>query len=700
MWPKVLFTPNDIITACEAVKAVGQAALQRQEPKPAKRKPAKSGADEFKTPKVRLAYVHQYAPAFRTVRQQTKADSEGRWFVSLAPLKASFTPKFLCISGDTKSALIDVLVGEVWVTAGQSNMASGSNRSAWLDNAGLLEPAVRYTVHSSSAPKPLADLPKRSDWRVCTVEGGDTLTGVSTIAYLLAKNLHRQLRVPVGVINTATGGSLGSEWTGLPELKSIDHPRVKELFTNPKAMPARNFNGRIAPIGPLAVRGALFMQGEQQALTHCIPRYRPIFPRVISAFRRAFGDENLPFGIIGLHLQGAPDTEDAMANGYAVVGDIHYRTHLQTPNTGYITGHDITGGLHPNWKRPLAERAVLWALTDVYGQPGAGRRERGGQTRYKLKVQLDGKLARVYLMVPGRTRGKDGGWKPTDVPTSTYYPKTYDGLPYGGFALADADGRWYPGRVKRGCDVSYLSERDRKRDKVFYNCLEISHPLCSKPVAMRYGYGDGSAHLGGYYTPVPPLRTDNWPTWKMEEGVKNRPIMHQMQAVAEQDRWDRISRETVHDAHDADMNLHPTARAMLGGLADRTIAALELVAPNDALADKATALSKGYIAKVSKQYRRPDNLWGKKALWWVKGHRLQTLPADMDKALKDKKVAAAYAKLQRAAREFKQAVDALPQAPPLPKEIRPAPLPELNPNYTSETRKTAAAKSPPTPPSK
>lgn len=668
----------------DAVRVVGEAALRRETPET--KKP--NTESEFETPKVRLAYVQEDAPKFDMQTLQAKADGDGRWSVVFEPLAASFTPKFLCVSGDEKSAILDVLVGELWVTAGQSNMAWGGNRSAWLDNAGLLEPAVRYTVHSHSAPKPLEDLPKRSTWRVCAVEDDATLTGVSTIPYLFAKHLHRQLKVPVGVINTATGGSLGSEWTGLPELRSIDHPHVKELFdADSKAMPGRNFNGRIAPLGRLGARGALFMQGEQQALTHQIPRYRPIFPKIISAFRRALGDENLPFGIISLHLQGAPEAEDAMANGYAVVSDIHYRTHLQTPGTGFISGHDVTGGLHPNWKRPLAERAALWALRDVYGLPGLGKRERGQQTRYKFEVEFVDGAARVYLMLPGRVRGQDGQWIESFRPANMYYPKTYDGLPYAGFALADADGRWYPGRVRRACDERYLSEKDKRRKKVFYNCLEVSHPLLKKPVALRYAYGAGSGHLGSYYTPLPPQRTDDWRTWEMEEGVKNRPIMHQMQAVAEQDRWDRKSRETVFDAHEADMNLDPTPRRMLGALADRIATGLELVVPDEEFRAETDALSKEYVGRVSEQYRRPDNLWGKKAMWWVKGHRLQTLPDELDKAMKDEKVAAAYARLQAATKEFQDAVDALPVSPPLPEAIRPAPLPELNPSYSPETRK-------------
>jgi len=267
------------------------------------------------------------------------------------------------------------------------------------------------------------------------------------------------------------------------------------------------------------------------------------------------------------------------------------------------------------------------------------------------------------------------------------YPQTYDNLRYRGFALADADGRWYPARVRRGVDESYLSEQDKKRKKIFYNYLEVWHPLVDKPVALRYGFGDGSAHLGSYYRPIPPYRTDNLPTWKREEGVNNRPIMHQMQAVAEQDRWDRISRETVHDAHEADMNLHPTAKQMLHRLGARMAKGLELVVPDQEFREQAAALSKESLDKVSEQYRRPDNLWGKKALWWGRGQRLQTLPDEMDKTLDEKKVAEAYAHLQKAVKDFRDAVDALPEAPPLPKEIRPAPLPELNPSYSRETRK-------------
>jgi len=669
----------------EAIKAVGQAALNRVRRESPKAKPGKDD-NAFSTPKVRLSYVHEDRPVFKTVFRQARADSEGRWSVEFAPMQASFNPKFICLSGAAKSAVLDVLVGEVWLTAGQSNMAWAGNRSAWLDNAGLLEPAVRYTSHSHSAPKPLSDFPKRSDWRICTAGDDGVLKGVSTIPYLFAKNLHRQLKVPVGVINTASGGSLGSEWTGLAELRSIDHPRVKALFSDEKKMPARNFNGRVAPIGKLSIRGAMFMQGEQQALTHCIPRYRQIFPTIIKAFRRAFGDDKLPFGIITLQLQGAPEAEDAMANGYAIVSDIHYQTHLKTPGTGFITGHDVTGGLHPMWKRPLAERAVLWAMTDVYGAPGAGQRDRGGQQKYKMTVTFDRGAARVYLMQPRRVRGKDGS-AIRDVPVNMYYPRTYDCLPYSGFAVADEDGRWYPGRVRRAVDESYLTEQQKRRKKIFYNCLQVRHPLVSRPVALRYGFGDGSAHLGGYYTPIPPYRTESWTTWRMEEGVKNRPIMHTMQAVAERDRWDRKGRETVYDAHEADLNLHATPKEMLRTLADRISIGLELIVPGKEFRRRAAALSKASLDKVSQQYRRPDNLWGKKAMWWVRAHRLRTLPQEMDKALKDPKVAAAYKQLHESLKSFRAAVDELPPTAPLPKDIRPAPLPELNSRYSTQVRK-------------
>ncbi len=77
---------------------------------------------------------------------------------------------------------------------------------------------------------------------------------------------------------------------------------------------------------------------------------------------------------------GRTDIEGGMANGYAIVSDIQYRTHLETPGTGFVTGHDISGGLHPDWKRPLGERAALWALARLSARPVADDRFRRAPT--------------------------------------------------------------------------------------------------------------------------------------------------------------------------------------------------------------------------------------------------------------------------------------------------------------------------------
>lgn len=403
----------------EAVAAAGEDALNRDEP-------VVTESEDVK-PTVRIEYVQQNTPEFATVTQQGKADSNGRWSVTFEPLEASFRPKFLCIAaGSEKLAMIDVLVGEVWVTAGQSNMAYAGDKTGWLDKEGLLLPGLRYAhTGRNSSYKPLADLPERAAWLPCTEEN---VRGLSTIPYLFGKYLHSKLQVPVGVINTASGGAEGNFWCSLEEMQEIDFWAVKEMMAThneaiaawedessrrkildayereyavqlgewekaknaaeaegkrPPAEPKYNppkapqspykisclYNGRIAPIGPLAIRGALFLQGEQQVLTWAMTRYQHVFPRIVRSFRTAMGDAELPFGIIT--LQGAghnkiPITEVGAVNRTAIVREMHYKTHLETPHTGFIPAHDIGRGLHPSWKRPLAERAVHWALRDVY----------------------------------------------------------------------------------------------------------------------------------------------------------------------------------------------------------------------------------------------------------------------------------------------------------------------------------------------
>ncbi len=589
---------------------------------------------EDKPHRVRITYTEENAKPFATVTATTAADDHGRWCVTLDPMTASFTPKSLIATAAvekepiaTTAAISGVLIGEVWLCAGQSNMFYGGNKTGWLDSQGLLPGGVRY-VHTgrSNTYLPAKDLAERARWLPCTEEN---LRGVSTIPYLIGSYLHRKLQVPVAVINAASGGAQGNYWASLAEMNAIDFVTVKRMmaehnkayadWANPakrkaivetaeeayaaeyakwqteaaaakaakkrppaepkKRIPSRPesrymashlFNARIAPIGKLSIRGFFYLQGEQQVLTWCWSQYEYIFPAVLRSFRTAFGDKTLPFGIIT--LQGAGHNkldphEVGCVNRTAIVRDIHYRTHLATPNTGFICAHDVGRGLHPNWKRPLAERAVWWALSDVY------------QTipRDHLSVaKIEYEAGRAYVQVVQdrcrMVRGKDRKMVETYSKAIVKFP-TYSGNDSGtldGFMIAGADRRWYPTRVKY----------DNKKQ-----ALAVWSDLVAEPVALRYGWGSfPRANLGPWQNPLPPFRTDDWP---LQQDFRDKPELDgaaRAQWVKRVDKayadlLDRIIRQGRMDAAMAELKLHGDPRGILKSKAARVAEILAEIDP-------------------------------------------------------------------------------------------------------------------------
>ena len=699
-------------TGDEAVALAGEDALRRETPKD-RGKPG----DEYG---VRLAYVEENAPEFKAIKQSAQADPEGLWFAELPALTASFRPKFLvATSGDERVALKNLLVGEVWVCAGQSNMSWPGNRSAWLDSEGLVEPAVRYArIGRGTWYQPKTDLESGVGWIECTEEVLKIRKSVSTIPYLFGKLLHRRLKVPVGIINVAKGGSFGCEWATRAEMGKIEYEPVKELIAStaeaaarweteegrkqvleeyekeyakqlaewnaatararaegqkPPGKPRRRppgdartgrlpgglLHARVCPFSRLTVRGALFLQGENQALGGQLPRYEYIFPAVIASFRQVLADESLPFGIITLQGDGSTQEgpELGAANGYAIVRDMHYRTHLRTPGTGFICAHDVGGGLHPDWKRPLAERAVHWAAREVY-------RDEGVQSRaLTARVEFAGAKALVYLEWDTRVKVQRDGkteWQTEKRPHMVWWPMTYNIHDYEGFVIAGTDRRWYPAQVRVN-----LERR----------CLELSNALVPKPAAARYGWnGYSRGSIGSWYEPLPPFRTDDWPTAEMEPLPYPRGRVAQFKRRNERlrQKLDRVIRESAVQASVAELELFSEPRGILLSRTKRIEAMLDSVEPSSFEA-RAREMSEDFMARIPERWRRTENIWPKWAPWWNASHRLAMLPDEMAKSLKDEQLAEKLTRLRRALKDFEAAVEALPDPKPLPEAIRPNP---------------------------
>jgi len=671
--------------ATEARAKAGDLALARLTDPAEIKKAQKTWEISKDKPAVHIAYAQKNVSPAPSRSVNVRADKEtGYWLAELEPLPASFTPKFLiAVSGDARAAFNNILVGELWVTAGQSNMAwAGARENIW-EKEGLILNGVRYTTHSDTWYQPKQDLAGRSDWLVC--EDGK-LRKVSAIPYMFGKFVHRKLKVPVGIINAATGGSYGNNWAARSELEQVEFDVIKRMLAatdarvkpwltelgrakilaearkrfeaqladwrkeadaakaagkRPPRQPAFRdpgdprggggpgylFHGRVSSVSGLNIRGAIFLQGEQQSLGGAKwSQYEQVFPAIVRSFRAAFRQEKLPFGIITLQGMGrcknTPEA-DAESNGYTNVRDIHYRTHLAMPGTGFICAHDVGGGVHPSWKRPVAERAAYWALRDVYGAIAPPR------IRVR-EVRFEGSKARVYFERLAKRvdrEKKKAEWVAGKDPV---LPGTNDSRDYDGFAVAGKDKRWYPGKV--------FADRTRK-------CLVVWSDLLDKPVALRYGWGQyPHANVGGWYDPIPPFRTDAWPVLTVglgteEENRGDRYRMFDSRNEAKRLAMDREIRQALRDIHLLELKLYGDPKRILASKVSRMEMTLDEM---DAafFREEAKRLSAAALANICAQYYKPEGFYPKWTLSWEQAVRLDTLPEQMEKILAQKKLQA------------------------------------------------------------
>ena len=680
----------------EALAKAGAEALSRgrdQEAAPAKGGKKAANAPVEQGRKVRMSYQETNAPAFEAVEAKAKADAAGMWVIEAAPLTASFAPKFVIAAGASgKAAIKNVLVGEVWVCAGQSNMFYSGNKTKWLDSEGLLPSGVRYAhTGRNSSYKPADDLAQRATWNECVEEN---TRSISTIPYLFGKFLHTRLRVPVGIINAASGGAMGNYWCSLDELRKIDFSAIKDMMATrdkavvdwekpaerkrildayeqqyaelleqwekdaaqakadkkrPPAKPERRppgspktgslasflYNARIVPIGRLPVRGAIYLQGEQQVLGWAIQQYRYTFPAVIRSFRVAFGEE-LPFGIIT--LQGAAHTkgnleEIDMSCRHSVIREIHYRAHQAMPNTGFICAADVGLGLHPNHKRPVAERAVHWALRDIY-------KEIDSQHMSVKTIEFKDGKALVHIQQARAVRERD---RKTGEATLSYrqMPARFqrysssDTFPFDGFMIAGADRRWYPGKIR-------IEPQNA-------GVLEISNDLVDEPVAIRYGWGSfPHANVGSWEDPLPPFRTDDWPLPKgqdltPEDKGKARTEFYRALNEGFAHMLDRKIRQGRMDGAICEMQLYDGPAAILKSKADRIEAILNETAPD--------------FFNSTRMMWKDDRDWKTDRVSGAIVAKIPAKAAQLDKAVKDKEIAESIEDLRKALEKFRAAVE-------------------------------------------
>jgi len=425
-----------------------------------------------------------------------KAGADGKWSVKLAKLAAA-GPHTLTVKGKNTVTFSDVLVGEVWLGSGQSNMAMTVNRAKDYEQeqAAAKFPEIRMFTESSAAAT-TAQTEGKGEWVVCSPE---TVGRFSATAFFFGREIHRTLKVPVGLINSSVGGTPIESWIA-PEgqkqaAKDFDPVKAKAKFEqdqakwkeaakkakaegkpapkaprDPVALNERKgnvgglFNGKIAPLIPYAIRGALWYQGEANSTPDKALFYHAQLTLLVNDWRARWGYD-LPFAWVQLPNFGGAGRD------WPAVREAMLKT-LALKDTGMAITIDIGDekDIHPKNKQDVGRRLAAWALGTVYGQKvatsgpmPAGHQVRGSEVLLSFK-HTDGGLV-----------AKGGELK--------------------GFVVAGEDKQWKSARARIEGDKVIVSSADVKQ-----------------PVAARYAWENWpTCNLyNGAGLPASPFRTDDW----------------------------------------------------------------------------------------------------------------------------------------------------------------------------------------------
>ena len=296
---------------------------------------------------------------------KTQAGEDGRWSAKLDPLQASRNPVSFSVAGDSTIMLEDVLVGDVWLASGQSNMQySVKGATTALEAlADAKVPEMRLCiVGNKPSLTPVSD--RSMKWQACTPESAK---GFSAVAYFFGRDIQKNRDCPVGLIGAYVSGTPAQSWTNLEALQSspllqhyVDalHAASSSEKSINAGVPSSLFNGLIAPLTPMAIKGVIWYQGESN--TDNPEEYRTLFPTMIAGWRKAFGRDDLPF--LFVQLPGFRERQsDPSASKWSMLREAQALA-LKLPKTGMAVTLDLVPPktiLHPKNKADIGRRLAL-----------------------------------------------------------------------------------------------------------------------------------------------------------------------------------------------------------------------------------------------------------------------------------------------------------------------------------------------------
>lgn len=433
------------------------------------------------------------------------AGDDGLWSAMLPAMEVG-EPRELVVSGSSKITIKDVLIGEVWICSGQSNMewrvSSGRSKvNDWdLERATANFPQIRMINYpNTGSQEPIWTHPD-SKWMVCSPE---TVGEFSGVGYFFGRRLLDHLDVPIGLINNAWGGSAADAWVDRETLANTKdyqtsltnwekreaqfaalEERAADLSPQEKKSlealrrqmrgnqrPANIYNGVLSSHLGYGIKGAIWYQGESNAGRAY--QYRYLFPLMIQTWRDDWGQGDFPFYWVQLaDFQG--EVEEPVESTWAELREAQTMTMSKLPNTGEAVIIDAGEGkdIHPRNKQIVGSRLARWALAKQYGLDVAYQ-----SPTYQSMEKSDGKITLSFEHI-------NGGWRPFDVKDPV------------GFAIAGEDKKFV------WADAKIVGEK-----------IEVWSDEIKDPVAVRYAWAQNPVcnMFDDVGLPLTPFRTDDWP---------------------------------------------------------------------------------------------------------------------------------------------------------------------------------------------
>jgi sialate O-acetylesterase len=453
----------------------------------------------------------------------TTTGPDGRWKVTLAPQPASAKPLTLKVKGNNTITLNNLLLGDVWLCSGQSNMSMGVNGFSKIpEYADDLKQAETTPLIRHFAAKDVMAVEEQDNiegkWTVCSARD---VPGFTAVGYYFASSIHAGTGVPIGIVRAAKGSTIIELWLSQrtiledPTLKPLGdklrtalagwedakqaavaagvgpadpafppHPLSPESPLRPHF--STRYNSMIAPFGGMALKGIVWYQAETNSLNPALTAAYPAQQRaLIRSWRDLFGDPDLPFLFVQLPNYRDPADDPNLIENWALMRESQSAT-LDVPNAHMAVTIDIgqADDIHPPNKFDVGERLGALALHHVYGKSEVVP---GGPVFERMEIRSERAVITFTGTAGGLIVGRKDGRAAVAVQADGRLAR---------FAIAGAD------KVFHWADAVIDGDR-----------VVVSSPAVPKPVAVRYAFSSNPAGANLYNRagfPAAPFRTDHW----------------------------------------------------------------------------------------------------------------------------------------------------------------------------------------------